>query len=286
MTDKNVDDLVPDIYKLLEEGKEELNEEALDNMMISIREEIASLIKNAGKEWGPSLRFSGLGKPLRQQWYEHKSGHKKKKFNGQTQLRMMTGHVMEAVILYLCEEAGHKISHQQFEVAAKGVKGHIDAIVNGNVLMDVKTASNYGFKKFAENDVKYSDFGYLQQLRGYKDTLGVEDAIFLALNKNTSELAIARPNLDDVPHVEERIETVKKVIESDEIPERCYELEPEGASGNMKLGANCSFCDFKKPCWEGYDNGKGLRAFKYGNGCVVHLAVIKREPRVEEVEVE
>jgi hypothetical protein len=55
-------------------------------------------------------------------------------------------------------------------------------------------------------------------------------------------------------------------------PARTFEPIPEGKSGNMKLGLNCSYCGYKTHCHP------GLRTFAYARGPVFLTDVI-REPK-------
>ena len=84
---------------------------------------------------------------------------------------------------------------------------------------------------------------------------------------------------------EKRIEHLKEVIELPEPPARCYAPVPEGKSGNMKLGMNCSYCAHKFECWKDANDGKGLRTFIYYGG-PVYLTHTEREPQVPEVKRE
>ena len=49
---------------------------------------------------------------------------------------------------------------------------------------------------------------------------------------------------------EDRIKYLKKVLERDTPPNKCYNPVPDGQSGNMKLNTGCSYCRFKFECWE------------------------------------
>jgi len=57
---------------------------------------------------------------------------------------------------------------------------------------------------------------------------------------------------------------------------------PEGKSGNMKLGVNCSYCPHKVTCWDDANNGDGLRLFLYSNG-PMWLTEVQKEPKVQEI---
>ena len=79
-----------------------------------------------------------------------------------------------------------------------------------------------------------------------------------------------------------RISYLKKILDSDVPPQRCYDEQYEGKTGNKKIDRNCSFCPYKYECWKDVNNGEGLRVFKYARGRV-YLTHIETMPKVEEV---
>lgn len=234
-----------------------------------------------------TLRMSNVGKGARQLWYDKRYG-KEEDMNGQTYLKFMLGDIVEALLLFLADASGHAVTHQQAEVSLGGVKGHIDADIDG-VTVDVKSASPFAFRKFQypKDDprglIENDSFAYVEQMSGYakaRDT----DGAFLAMEKVTGELALLPFSKEelDVFKVEDRIEYIKAVVEQEETPERCYPDEPMGQSGNMKLGTNCSYCAHKKRCWADTNGGIGLRTFVYSTG-PVFLTKVNSEPKVYEV---
>jgi hypothetical protein len=151
----------------------------------------------------------------------------------------------------------------------------MDCKIDG-LLCDVKSTSTYGFKKFKENSLQYDDpFGYIDQISGYGQAEGADEACFLAMDKSNGHLAVSKVDLLD-KDVVKRIKHVKEMIELDTIPEPCYDLVPDGKSGNMKLPVGCSYCEYKKHC---YPN---MRVFAYSSG-PRFLAVVNVEPKVMEI---
>ena len=82
----------------------------------------------------------------------------------------------------------------------------------------------------------------------------------------------------------DRIKYLKKVLERDTPPNKCYNPVPDGQSGNFKLPIGCVYCNHKVVCWSDSNQGKGLRAFKYAKG-LRFLTEVKRLPDVEEISV-
>lgn len=273
-------DLPKDIYSLFNPDEHhELNEDNLNEFAENLKQILRQRFA-AREEPATSLRFSSLGKPNRQQWYEaHPVDGGKEALLAKTYLKFLMGDLIEQVVLLLAKEAGHSVTHEQEEVSVDGVLGHIDAIVDG-VVVDVKSASPFGFKKFQDRRVTEDDpFGYVAQLSGYANVLTPgEDAAWIAMDKVSGEICVSPLTSTVIKHYppDERISELKEVIASEEPPERCYEDEPDGKSGNRKLGTGCSYCAHKFRCWD------NLRGFIYSNG-PRYLTQVERVPDVPEI---
>lgn len=277
---KTLDTLVEDIYGLFDPDTDHnCNEENLDAFANNIKDLVRSRLKRYTPPSSP-LRFSSLGKKNRQLWYEaHPEAGSKEALQPKTYLKFMYGDVIEQLLLLLVKEAGHTVEQEQATVVVDGVEGHIDAIIDG-VVVDVKSASPYGFKKFEQNTVvQDDDFGYVEQLAGYSNVLTPgKDAAWLAMDKVAGDIAVSILPETVIRHYqpEERINELREVIQKDQPPERCYEDVPDGASGNRKLVSGCSYCAHKFRCWP------GLRAFAYSNGprYLTHVAVLPKVPEI------
>ena len=276
---KTLDTLIPDIYELFDKGHE-CSEENLDSFAESLKIILRERLKAYGEERAATLRMSNIGKPDRQLWYEV-TGEKGEPLPPEAKLKFLYGDIIELMLLFLAKEAGHSVEALQAEVEVDGVKGHIDAIIDG-VVVDVKSASPFGFKKFESNSVVQEDpFGYTQQLAGYADVLTPgESAAWLALNKVDGDMCLSTLSSSIIADHKPapRITHLKEVIASDEPPERCYPAVEDGKSGNMKLGTGCSYCAFKKHCWP------GLRGFAYSGG-PRYLTNVVKTPDVPEFEL-
>lgn len=225
------------------------------------------------------MRMSGIGMPDRKFWYSAKHADTAEPMSGKTYFKFLYGDVIELLILFLAKESGHTVERTQEEVEVDGVKGHIDAVLDG-VVIDVKSAAPYSFQKFKKNSILEDDpFGYVQQLSSYASILTPkEDAAWVAFDKVGGDICITPLSASIIEGFKpaERIAHLRQIIESNEPPERCYEDEADGASGNRKLGTGCSYCAYKKECWP------GLRTFLY-SGKPRFLTVVAREPNVLEV---
>lgn len=281
---KSIDSIPEDVYALFDsEYEHEVDEQNLDDFCNNLKDLIRHRLSAQKRSSGEGvLRFSSLGRADRQLWYMANRAGEGEVLSGKTQLKFMYGDVIEQLLLLLVKEAGHTVEREQEEIEVDGVKGHIDAIIDG-VTVDVKSASPQAFPKFSKGTLFEDDpFGYISQISGYATTLTPDQGgAFLAMDKVHGDLAVLRvgPTITNSMDVSGRIEHLREIIKSDEKPPRCHPDEPDGKSGNRKLGTQCSYCAFKDakddPCWP------GLRTFMY-SGRPRFLTQVVRTPDVYE----
>jgi len=281
-----LDTLIDDIYgqlSELSEGREfNLSDEDLDLTVSRIKDSLMAWARPSERNSGFSLRMSNIGRPTRQLWYEQNLPSETSVPSPSLQIKFLYGHLLEEILLMLVRASGHKVTDEQKEVTVKGVKGHIDCKIDGEVV-DVKTASKFSFNKFREGRLREDDpFGYMSQLAGYEEAENSSEGGFLVINKESGELCLYRPEELDKPSINTQIQDVKKALKLATPPPRCYESVPEGKKGNMKLNRNCTYCSYKFECYKDANNGQGLRTFQYANG-PTYLTHVEVAPRVEEI---
>jgi len=267
---KKIETLIPDVYGVFEQQVTVSPEDAK-----SFGEDLSRIVVDAVTEKKtPYLRLSNLGNTCsRQLWYSVNAAELAEKLPGHARIKFLIGHITEAVILFLAKLAGHTVERQQEEVNLYGVKGHIDGIIDGE-LVDVKSASPYSFRKFEDGLKPEVDaFGYLSQLGGYAHSLGKRTGAFLAVDKVLGTLALDKHELPEVDY-EKKVNDAKEMLASNQPPPRAFSDEPEGKSGNRKLGTKCSYCDWKTVCWP------GVQQYNYSRG-PVFLTKVVRPPRVD-----
>ena len=282
----SLNNVVPDIYKHLEglsDGKPlPLTEEDIDNTLVGIKEALMSWAVPSDRNKDFTVRMSNVGKPSRQLWYEKRDPEGRGGVDGPTQIKFLYGHLLEEIVLMLVRMSGHKVTDEQKEVEVKGIVGHMDCKINGEVV-DVKTASRFAFNKFKDGRLSQDDpFGYLGQLAGYEAAEGTDNGGFLVLNKESGELCMYVPDDLDKPNIKTSISQLLPALELDAPPELCYTPIPDGKKGNMKLPKGCSWCKYKHECYKDANDGQGLRTFKYSNG-LAYLTEVVVEPKVEEL---
>jgi len=280
---KSIDTLVKDIYKLFDEGNDRKpTPHDLNKFAESMKDAVLTYLteKQSGSR---GIRMSSLGKPDRQLWYELYKPELREHMPAHARIKFLYGHMLEALLLLLSKTAGHSVTDEQRTLKLDGVTGHQDAVIDG-VVVDVKSASQFGFRKFRDNDItpETDAFGYLHQIAAYSEANNNDKVAFLAIDKQSGALALCRPHKSDVPNARERIKHLRVALkDKNKPPPRCYDEEPEGTSGNMKLSVGCSYCAYKIDCWSDANDGHGLRKFIYSKG-PRWLTKVVNEPNVSE----
>lgn len=283
---KDPKSLPEDIFRILEDTTDHEVSEANVEWAGEVFKELlrTRLTKRKQKKGDEVLRFSALGKKDRQLWYQANKPEVAEKMHGRQNFKFLYGDVLEVLLLFLARESGHEVTHLQTEVEADGVRGHTDAVIDG-VPVDCKSASPYGYQKFADGSFVFDDpFGYVAQLSGYAHALGKTDrAGFLVCDKVSGDICYSEISELDIEAnpPKPRIAHLREIISQTVPPPKCYSDVPEGKSGNRKLPIGCSYCSFKDDCWSDANNGQGLRKFFYSRG-PVWLTDVKREPNVSE----
>lgn len=279
--------LVKDIENLILKGKKDIVGEA-DKLGVEVASNYRDkLLARRDQDEKRTLRMSNLGVPCeRKLWFSIHQRDKGEPYPANTILKFNYGDYIESLLLRLAQEAGHDVRGEQDEMEINGIKGHRDCVIDG-VTIDVKSASTYSFKKFRDGLTPDKDaFGYIPQLKSYiyagrDDPLVTKKTTggFLVVDKQHGHIHLdihefTQEEINDVPSI---VEHKKDVVSSEEVPPRGFDPVPEGSSGNMRLGTNCSYCEFKHHCHP------GLRTFIYSNG-PKYLTTVKKLPKVYEAE--
>lgn len=285
---KTINTLVDDIYELMttKSTKESVDVEAeIDKFGEAVKQLMRTEFLPDRPRDGRKLRMSNIGRSDRFLWHHYNGTEPGEEIQGHTYVKFMYGHLIEEMLLFLCRMAGHTVTDEQKACEVEGIKGHMDCRIDG-VVTDVKSASPYGFKKFKRGAVAYDDpFGYVDQLKAYAHSEGETEFGWLAMDKSNGHLTYLKYDLKDTEapvyntikkDIAERIRHVKSVVESEELPPVCAELQEDGKSGNMRLPPTCSYCQYKHSCYP------KLRTFLYSTG-PRYLAEVVNEPKVQEI---
>lgn len=281
---KSINNLVKDIYDVID-GKGGWNNTVSEYFAETVSDTVSNRLQPENQGERATLRLSNLGTPCsRKLWYTVNQPTEAEPLTPKTRFKFLYGDVLEALVLSLVRAAGHDVRGEQEKLSVHGIVGHRDAVIDG-ITVDVKSASGRSFDKFASGQLREDDpFGYISQLSSYvyggrysdvpsHPTIGA----FLVVNKESGEICLdAYDFSSELEAKEQEIEQLKQMVAGSQPPPRGFAANPDGQSGNMKLGVNCSYCAFKKTCWP------GMRTFLYSNG-PRFLVTVKNEPKVPEV---
>lgn len=286
---KLITTLIDDIYALFGSGQEP-SQEAIDDFAKAVAEHVRNAM--AKREPKGVLRGSIIGTECeRKLFYSVNTPEDAEPFHPPVHFKFLYGNLIEEMVLFLAQQAGHKVEKRQHKVTVDGIEGHIDAVIDG-VLIDVKSASGRAMDKFKNHQLEYDDpFGYLKQIDFYKEGMKDDPSIivknqvgFLAVNKEQGGLVLDMYNRTPA-HSRALLSSLsnsKSVVSAPEAPARAYDPVPDGAGGNQKLGTVCSYCSYKDKCWADANSGRGLRKFIYSTG-PRWLTKVLKVPNVPEI---
>lgn len=254
---KTIDTLAEDIYDVLRsKPRGDPDEEA--RQLESYGAEVALSLNKAMHERTEDrkpyvLYASELGKPcLRQLWFAHRVPQIGEAPQHHAKVKFLYGDLLESTVLTLAEAAGHNVElRQETKEWKQGdwtVRGRQDAVID-DVLVDVKSASTFSYRKFdAGLDDSNDSFGYRQQLSFYNgvDVPTYERQGFVAIDKQNGHIGFfGSPWINQEDGVKKRIAAIEG-----RCPPRPGNALEDASYGNKKLSTMCSYCPFKLACYE------------------------------------
>jgi len=282
---KTIDTLVQDIYNLLGPEDNDMDQDVMHRQVSLFAQHVERHVKTFLKEkptYRKGLRLSSIGRPARQLWYDKQCTDQPIPLDPSTRIKFLYGHILEELLILFSVLSGHEVTEAQKEINVEGIKGHQDCKIDG-VLVDCKSTSHRGFDKFRDGTLKEDDpFGYIEQISAYAEGNDVEKAAFLAINKQTGEICLTPVHSMEMINAGDKIKYLKKIMDTDTPPDKCYSDVADGASGNRKLAIGCVYCNHKRLCWQDANHGKGLRVFQYANNSR-YLTKVDRTPDVPEI---
>jgi len=101
------------------------------------------------------------------------------------------GDWFESFLISLMRLYGLEVTHPQKEINFHGCVGHIDCVVDDEVV-EIKTMNDRNFRRFV-NEPSDAIYGYATQLSCYAETMQMK-GVWLIINKVTRELILVRPS--------------------------------------------------------------------------------------------
>lgn len=201
------------------------------------------------------------------------------KHQAKTERTFNLGHAFEAIIIAQLKEAGlevfrvladgtevemfgHRDEEQEEFIGFAGhAKGHNDGRVRGVIeapktvhLLEIKTMKDSSFKEVVSKGVKKANAVYYGQVQRYMKATKLTRTLFVAINKNTSELHIERIE-EETAYQAEVVRKEQGIILAHEIPSRAFPL------GFYK----CSWCPQLPVCRGTVNPLKTCRSCEYAN---------------------
>ena len=238
-------------------GKSSIDDSILDTVAADIKDALSRQLSGDKKEF--RLRMSNLGRKRCQLWFEKNDPESKLPDSPFFIINMMLGDIVEAVFKGLLRASKVEFEDSKkvvLKTKNKDIEGSYDLVLNGKV-DDVKSTSPWAYEnKFIDFETLSSkdSFGYVSQLVGYAKARGVPVGGWWVVNKANGNFKYISASNVDVDTEMQKIEDTISYIDNDEPFERCYEPIEETyygkPSGNLKLGTECSLCNYREKCWD------------------------------------
>ncbi|TDQ55936.1 hypothetical protein [Phaeovulum veldkampii] len=180
-----------------------------------------------------------------------------KEFAGQTLRIFEAGHVFEDLAIRWLRAAGFDLRTEKrgggqfgFETAGGRIRGHVDGVIVGGpnveiswpALWEHKALKASSWNDTAKKGVRVSKPVYFAQMQIYMAYMGLDVALFTALNKDTCELYHEYVPLDaaEAQALSDKAVDVLRAADAGELLSRI------AAHADFYL---CRFCPFSARCW-------------------------------------
>jgi hypothetical protein len=239
-------------------GDAALSDDVIEQIVQDVRQ---ALVKQFAKRDDKfRLRMSNIGRDYCKLWYDKNEPENAIPRSTNFVINMMIGDIVEAIFKGLLVQSGVKFSNGEDVSMDLGagvtINGTPDLIMDGKV-DDIKSASPWSytnkfkdFETLAESD----SFGYVAQLGGYAKAAGVKPGGWWVINKGTGEFKYVPAGDIDSEEVAENTRELAARLAENKF-ERCYEPIEETyrkkPTGNLILGKECGWCDYRYKCWPG-----------------------------------
>lgn len=239
-------------------GDAVLSDGVIEQIVTDVRQ---ALKKQFSKRDGKfRLRMSNIGRDYCKLWFDKNEPKSAIPRPSNFIINMLIGDIVEAIFKGLLVEAKVPYDNGEDVKMELGdgvtITGTPDLIIDGRV-DDIKSASpwsyTYKFKDF-ETLAASDSFGYVAQLGGYAKAVGVKPGGWWVINKATGEFKYVPAYEIDSEAVVKNTKALATKLEENKF-ERCYEPIEETyrkkPTGNLILGKECGWCDYRYKCWPG-----------------------------------
>lgn len=199
------------------------------------------------------MGLSGVGEVCdRKLWYSFKVP--KKITNPRVNRIFDLGNSIEDLVIQWLRLAGFNVvdrddDGRQFGGEDEMLAWHIDGVITGLPesskphLLEVKSANDDNYKKFVKDGLQKTNSKYYAQCQTYMHKEGLERALFIVVNKDTSEMYMERIRYNKMEAIY-YINRAKEIAKMETEPERKYKT---------KAFFLCKFCQWSEDCWSEND---------------------------------
>ena len=241
-----------------------------DHLITEFKESCELAIrKQFTKRESPKLRMSGIGSPICKQILSLQNCPKETSYNDI--MRFLFGDLIEAVAMLVIKAAGIKVVGEQkpsqIILDKENIKGTLDVIIEEDGVQkvwDIKSASPFSFDyKFRKGYDKIKDddpFGYIVQGHLYGESNKMPFGGWIVVNKSTGEWAVvdAPSDIEERKRVIKEANNIVKAVKKADFKKvklkddwETYRQDGEILrTKNRLMPKLCSFCEYKKHCWE------------------------------------
>ena len=241
-----------------------------DHLIQEFKDSCETAIKKQfSKREGAKLRMSGIGRPVCQQILSMQDCPKESSYNDI--MRFLFGDLIEAVAMLVIKAAGIKVVGEQkpcsIVLDKENIKGTLDVILDEDgteKVWDIKSASPFSFDQKFKNGydkIKEDDpFGYIVQGHLYGEANNMPFGGWIVINKSTGEWAVvdAPEDIGERKRVLQHADNIVKVVKKANFKKaklkddwETYRKDGEIVrTKNRLMPKLCSFCEYKKHCWE------------------------------------
>mgnify|MGYP006426939017 CR=1 FL=1 len=281
--------LIPDILNLFDTGVD-VSDSKAHQLGEAVAETVKKKMKFAGMPFNSEgkLYLSQIGKDDHLLYFNYK-GWPQEEMGSDIKLRLMYGDIIEELLLWLAEMAGHEVTEKQWLVTVDDVRGRKDCRIDG-VNIDVKSMSRYTFAQAEKGTFFDTAMGmaYIHQLSSYlygeqmaeSDSREPDENVggFFAFDKDTGKMHLDLFNKEDLPNPYDRVKHLKSLFKKDTPPPPPKEGYIVEENGNIKIPDAYMFNPFKWEIW-----GDELRCFVRSNGRLEYYIHVEKTPRMDEV---
>jgi CRISPR/Cas system-associated exonuclease Cas4 (RecB family) len=161
------------------------------------------------------------------------------------------GNLIEDYLVKLLRDAGYTVHDKDEEGKQFGFE---DGIIAGNsdgvivvdgvpMLLEFKSYNTKRFAELKKSGVQSSDPKYYGQVNVYMKYLELDQCLFIAMDKNTSELYFQTVKYDPIEahYLVNRGKGIAEELNVENISKKYSHISSFG----------CKFCDYRKICWRG-----------------------------------